>query len=128
VLNLWLVNIDGHANGAVIALDVDGVLEADGDTCQGTLQVDGALLDPLLGILDEDLGDAVGLFVSLEGYLAVGEEEVRGLAGVLVHLVDELLDGSVDGLPIEDAEGSVVGLERPDATDALILLEPAAEV
>jgi len=45
-----------------------------------------------------------------------------------VHLVDELLDGSVDGLPIEDAEGSVVGLERPDATDALILLEPAAEV
>lgn len=63
VLGFGLVNITCHANRAVIILYINGVLQADGDASKRTLEVDGAIFDPFLGIFNEDFSNTVGLFM-----------------------------------------------------------------
>ena len=118
-------NIAAVANSTVVAIHIDSIFQADRDASKRSLHVDRSVLDPFLRRRDHDLGDAVCLFLGLDRNLAVCMQELRGSTGVLVNLADELLDGLVNDFPVEDTEGTMVGLQGTDAANTLILFEPA---
>lgn len=111
VLSLGLVDKLAVADSAVIASDVNGVLQADGNAGKRTLEVDGAISKPLFGIGEKNLCNTVGLLMGLEGNLAVRLEKLGSLGGVSLDFFDEVFNGLVENLAVDNAEGTVVGCQ-----------------
>ncbi|MCV5191637.1 hypothetical protein OFC03_30275, partial [Escherichia coli] len=79
----------------------DGVLQADRDSGQRTLEVDSlGVFEGVLGGGDEDLGQAVGLEVGSDGNLAVGLEHGEWQYGIGLEAGCELGDGVVNGVEV----------------------------
>jgi hypothetical protein len=122
IFGIWLSCVLGEADGAVKTLDLNRVLERDGDSGKRTLQVN-LVLGPLLSLGKQNLSGTVGLVMCLERYFGVGTQDVDGVGDALVDILDEVLNGLTKNGALLCGEGRVVMLwQRRDLRRSLVLL------
>jgi hypothetical protein len=97
------------SNGGIRASHDDCIFQADGQPRQRALQVDLSINKSLLSLDEQNLGQTVGLLVCAKGGLGVGAHYGGGLCSAILHILDQVGDGTVEDFAVGGGEGRVVG-------------------